>query len=38
MTIVAEGIETDAELQTLIELGVRYGQGYFLAQPGTLPA
>ncbi len=37
MTIVAEGIETDAELQTLLELGVRYGQGYFLAQPGTLP-
>jgi EAL domain-containing protein (putative c-di-GMP-specific phosphodiesterase class I)/AmiR/NasT family two-component response regulator len=37
MTIVAEGIETDAELRTLLELGVRYGQGYFLAQPGMLP-
>jgi len=37
MTIVAEGIETDAELRTLLELGVRFGQGYFLAQPGTLP-
>jgi EAL domain-containing protein (putative c-di-GMP-specific phosphodiesterase class I)/FixJ family two-component response regulator len=36
MTIVAEGIETDAELQTLRELGVRYGQGYFLAEPGPL--
>ncbi len=31
--IVAEGIETQAELTTLEELGVRYGQGYFLAEP-----
>jgi EAL domain-containing protein (putative c-di-GMP-specific phosphodiesterase class I) len=37
MTIVAEGIETAAELETLRELGVRYGQGYFLAHPGALP-
>jgi EAL domain-containing protein (putative c-di-GMP-specific phosphodiesterase class I) len=37
MTIVAEGIETAAELQTLQELGVHYGQGYFLAHPGALP-
>jgi EAL domain-containing protein (putative c-di-GMP-specific phosphodiesterase class I)/FixJ family two-component response regulator len=37
MTIVAEGIETEAELGTLRDLGVRYGQGYFLAQPGPLP-
>ena len=37
MTIVAEGIETAAELQTLKDLGVHYGQGYFLAHPGTLP-
>jgi EAL domain-containing protein (putative c-di-GMP-specific phosphodiesterase class I)/DNA-binding NarL/FixJ family response regulator len=35
--IVAEGIETDAELQTLQGLGVRYGQGYFLGAPGELP-
>jgi EAL domain-containing protein (putative c-di-GMP-specific phosphodiesterase class I) len=36
ITIVAEGIETQAELDTLLELGVRYGQGYFLAEPGFL--
>ncbi|MEP6759404.1 MAG: EAL domain-containing protein [Actinomycetota bacterium] len=33
MTIVAEGIETEAELRTLTDLGVRYGQGYHLARP-----
>jgi hypothetical protein len=32
--IVAEGIETEDDLQVLCELGVRYGQGYFLARPG----
>ena len=37
MTIVAEGIESQAELDTLLELGVAYGQGYFLAQPAPLP-
>jgi EAL domain-containing protein (putative c-di-GMP-specific phosphodiesterase class I) len=36
MTIVAEGIETEAELKALRELGVRYGQGYYLAEPGPL--
>ena len=36
MTIVAEGIETAAELDTLRELGVRYGQGYHLAEPAAL--
>jgi EAL domain-containing protein (putative c-di-GMP-specific phosphodiesterase class I)/response regulator of citrate/malate metabolism len=35
--VVAEGIETRGELDTLRELGVRYGQGYFLAMPGPLP-
>jgi EAL domain-containing protein (putative c-di-GMP-specific phosphodiesterase class I) len=38
MTIVAEGIETAAELGTLRELGVRYGQGFYLAEPGPLPS
>jgi EAL domain-containing protein (putative c-di-GMP-specific phosphodiesterase class I)/CheY-like chemotaxis protein len=33
-SIVAEGIETRAELATLRELGVVFGQGYFLAPPG----
>lgn len=31
--IIAEGIETEGELQTLIELGVMYGQGFFLGKP-----
>ena len=36
MTIIAEGIETEAELTTLLDLGVRYGQGYHLAEPAAL--
>lgn len=35
--IVAEGIETAAELDTLKKLGVPYGQGYFLGRPDRLP-
>lgn len=31
--LLAEGIETEAELQTLMDLGVDYGQGYFLGYP-----
>ncbi len=31
--VIAEGIETKAELNTLINLGVDYGQGYYLAYP-----
>lgn len=31
--VIAEGIETAEERDILIELGVRYGQGYFLARP-----
>ena len=34
--LVAEGIETAGELQTLRDLGVGYGQGFFLARPGDL--
>ncbi len=34
VTIVAEGIETRAELEALRALGVTHGQGYFLARPG----
>ena len=29
MLEISEGIETDRELRTLRELGVRYGQGYY---------
>jgi len=36
--IIAEGIETQAELATLQSLGVVLGQGYFLAHPGSLDA
>jgi len=32
--IVAEGIETIDDLVALRELGIRYGQGYYLARPG----
>lgn len=34
--VVAEGVETAAEWQTLQQLGVRYGQGYFLGRPADL--
>ncbi|SHG83153.1 diguanylate cyclase (GGDEF) domain-containing protein [Desulforamulus hydrothermalis Lam5 = DSM 18033] len=38
-SIIAEGIETEAELMTLRSLGVHYGQGYYLARPAyPLPA
>ena len=33
ITVIAEGIETDAELDTLAGLGVRYIQGYIFARP-----
>jgi EAL domain-containing protein (putative c-di-GMP-specific phosphodiesterase class I)/AmiR/NasT family two-component response regulator len=36
MTIIAEGIETAAELGALRELGVPYGQGFYLARPTPL--
>ena len=36
VSIVAEGVETAAELQTLRELGVTHGQGYYLARPMPL--
>lgn len=31
--LIAEGIETVDELNTLIEIGVHFGQGYFLQRP-----
>ncbi len=33
--LVAEGMEHASELRTLIELGVRLGQGFYLARPGA---
>lgn len=40
VTAICEGIETEAELGTLRDLGLRYGQGYLLARPAfeSLPA
>lgn len=32
-SIIAEGIETEAELGTLKSIGIHYGQGYFIARP-----
>jgi EAL domain-containing protein (putative c-di-GMP-specific phosphodiesterase class I)/CheY-like chemotaxis protein len=37
-TLVAEGVETRAELDALRALDVRYGQGFFLARPAPLRA
>jgi EAL domain-containing protein (putative c-di-GMP-specific phosphodiesterase class I) len=38
-SIIAEGIETAEELEALRDLGVTWGQGYFLARPGPeIPA
>ncbi len=33
--IIAEGIETPQELKVLMEMGIHYGQGYFLARPAN---
>jgi diguanylate cyclase (GGDEF)-like protein len=32
-SIIAEGIETETELSSLMDMGVHYGQGFFLAKP-----
>jgi EAL domain-containing protein (putative c-di-GMP-specific phosphodiesterase class I) len=32
-TVIAEGIETEDEAQAIVDLGVRYGQGYLLGRP-----
>lgn len=31
--LIAEGIETASEMECLIQLGVKYGQGYYLQKP-----
>lgn len=36
--LIAEGIETQQELDQLIEIGVTFGQGYFLGRPTETPA
>jgi PAS domain S-box-containing protein len=36
MRVIAEGIETEEELDALVELGFRYGQGFHFGVPGPL--
>jgi EAL domain-containing protein (putative c-di-GMP-specific phosphodiesterase class I) len=36
-TVVAEGIETAGELETVTRLGIDYAQGYHVARPSPLP-
>ncbi|MBI4357804.1 MAG: diguanylate cyclase [Candidatus Omnitrophica bacterium] len=36
--VIAEGIESRNDLEVLIELGVRYGQGYFIGMPAKAPS
>ena len=33
ISLIAEGIETEEEMETLIDLGVQYGQGFFIQFP-----
>jgi EAL domain-containing protein (putative c-di-GMP-specific phosphodiesterase class I) len=33
-SLIAEGVETAAELRALRELGISHGQGYYLGRPG----
>lgn len=35
--LVAEGVETKEDLRVLRDLGIAYGQGYFLGHPNTAP-
>ncbi len=37
-SLVAEGVETPDELNCLLDLGVRFAQGYYLGRPAPLPA
>ncbi|MDP2878091.1 MAG: GGDEF domain-containing protein, partial [Sulfuricella sp.] len=36
--VVAEGIETEAELRVIKALGIAHGQGYYIARPSGQPA
>lgn len=38
ITLIAEGIETRAELAALHDLGVTFGQGYHLGRPAAVDA
>jgi EAL domain-containing protein (putative c-di-GMP-specific phosphodiesterase class I) len=32
MPVIPEGIQTEEECSALIKMGVRYGQGYYIAR------
>ena len=34
--VIAEGIETAAELEVLTDLGIGYGQAFYLGRPGSI--
>jgi diguanylate cyclase (GGDEF)-like protein/PAS domain S-box-containing protein len=36
LEVIAEGIETEAQRETLVAMGCRYGQGYLLAMPADV--
>lgn len=35
--VIAEGIETAAEFRTIRDIGIAYGQGYFIVRPNHIP-
>ena len=37
-SLIAEGIETEAELAAVTEVGINTGQGYLLGRPSVIPA
>ena len=36
VSVIAEGVETESERDTLLELGLRWGQGYLLGRPALV--
>lgn len=35
--VIAEGIETDSEFKFIRDIGIAFGQGYFIARPNHIP-
>ena len=35
--VIAEGIETEEELKIIRDMGIAFGQGYFIARPNPIP-
>jgi EAL domain-containing protein (putative c-di-GMP-specific phosphodiesterase class I) len=36
-SLIAEGIESEQELAALLDVGIQYGQGFFLGRPSSTP-